>query len=248
MSISSLVLELWQFPFIRVWPEIWKSEIPPSEFFPISGDLGKLGIPNLARTSLIKCYWMLQNARVLNFTVSELLKKTGEVKLPSPLTPRNLYQLCTSFCLLSRILEIKEIYPNSKFIMLWLMMNFFLRNDWPTKGALPSSRDHCQILTIAILRHATSRTWTCAEPKFRLCWMKLCCSDKHYTKRPRLFPETGLVQVFFFSRTIPMTLTKYFSLSVTQAILINIKKIPSSLRQGNTQVKDFLKGRLITIQ
>ena len=28
MSISSLVLKLWQFPFIRDWPEIRKSEIP----------------------------------------------------------------------------------------------------------------------------------------------------------------------------------------------------------------------------
>ena len=35
--LSSLVLELWQFSFIRDWPEIWKSEIPPSEFCPISG-------------------------------------------------------------------------------------------------------------------------------------------------------------------------------------------------------------------
>ena len=49
MSISSLVLELWQFSYIRDWPEIWKSEIPPSEFFPISGDWGKLGIPNSTR-------------------------------------------------------------------------------------------------------------------------------------------------------------------------------------------------------
>ena len=32
MSISSLVLELWQFPFIRDWPEIRKLEIPPSQF------------------------------------------------------------------------------------------------------------------------------------------------------------------------------------------------------------------------
>ena len=32
MSISSLVLELWQFSFIRDWPEIRKSEIPPSDF------------------------------------------------------------------------------------------------------------------------------------------------------------------------------------------------------------------------
>ena len=78
MSISSLVLELWQFSFIRDWPEIRKSEIPPSEFCPISGDWGKLGIPNLARMSLIKYYWMLQNARVTAFTISELLRKNQE--------------------------------------------------------------------------------------------------------------------------------------------------------------------------
>ena len=58
MSILSLVLELWQFSFIRDWPEIRKSEIPPSEFCPISGDWGKLWIPNLARMSLIECYWI----------------------------------------------------------------------------------------------------------------------------------------------------------------------------------------------
>ena len=45
MSISSLVLELWQFPFIRDWPDIWKSEIPSSDFCLISGDWGELGIP-----------------------------------------------------------------------------------------------------------------------------------------------------------------------------------------------------------
>ena len=78
MSISSLVLELWQFSFIRDWPEIRKSEIPPSEFCPISGDWGELWIPNLAQMSLIKCYWMLQNARVTAFTVSELLRKNQQ--------------------------------------------------------------------------------------------------------------------------------------------------------------------------
>ena len=38
MSISSLVLVLWQFSFIRDWSEIWKPEIPLPEFCPISGD------------------------------------------------------------------------------------------------------------------------------------------------------------------------------------------------------------------
>ena len=38
LSISSLVLELWQFSFIRDWPEIQKSEVHLSGFCPISGD------------------------------------------------------------------------------------------------------------------------------------------------------------------------------------------------------------------
>ena len=70
MSISSLVLELWQFCFIRDWPESQKSEIPQFGFCPVFGDWGKLGIPNLARMSLIKCYLMLQNVKVTAFTVS----------------------------------------------------------------------------------------------------------------------------------------------------------------------------------
>ena len=75
MLISSLVLELWQFSFIRNWPEIRKSEIPPSEFCPISGDWGKLWILNLARISLKDCYWMLQNSRVTAYTDFELLRE-----------------------------------------------------------------------------------------------------------------------------------------------------------------------------
>ena len=49
------VLELWQFLFIRDRPEIWKLEIPPSEFCPISEDWSELGIPNLARMFLECC-------------------------------------------------------------------------------------------------------------------------------------------------------------------------------------------------
>ena len=78
MSMSSLVLELWQFSFIRDWPEIRKSEIPPSEFCPISGHWGESGIQNLARMPPMKCYWMLQNARVTAFTVSELSRENQQ--------------------------------------------------------------------------------------------------------------------------------------------------------------------------
>ena len=79
LSISSLVLKLWQFSFVRDWPEIWKSDIPSSEFFTLSGDWGELEIPNLTWMSLIKCYWILQTASVTTFIVSKLLRenKTG---------------------------------------------------------------------------------------------------------------------------------------------------------------------------
>ena len=92
MSISSLVLELWQFSFLRDWPEIWKLEIPPSEFFPISEDWGKLWIPNFARMSVIECYWMLQNCRVTAFTVFELLRE-NQLKVKA-------FQFCSSSLLI----------------------------------------------------------------------------------------------------------------------------------------------------
>ena len=88
MWISSLVLELSQFSFIRDGPEIWKSEIPPFEFCTKPEDWGKLGIPNLAQMSPIKCYLMLQNARVTAFTISELLREyqQGGSKITPPPT------------------------------------------------------------------------------------------------------------------------------------------------------------------
>ena len=72
-SISLLVLELWQFPFIRDCPEIKKSEIPSSEFYPIS-EIEK-SLKTKFGMSIIKCYWMLQNTRVTVFTVSECLRE-----------------------------------------------------------------------------------------------------------------------------------------------------------------------------
>ena len=42
-----------------------------SEFCPINGDWDKLGRPNLTQMSLIKCYWMLQNAKATAFNISE---------------------------------------------------------------------------------------------------------------------------------------------------------------------------------
>ena len=71
--------------FYRDLPEVQKWEIPQVEFCPISGDWGELWKPILAQMSLIKCYWMLRNARFTAFTVFELLRENqrgGGVKLP----------------------------------------------------------------------------------------------------------------------------------------------------------------------
>ena len=65
----------------------------PSEFCSISGDWGNEEIPNLERTSPIKCYWMLQNASVRTFTISELLRENqpgGGVNLPPSSHPPRL--------------------------------------------------------------------------------------------------------------------------------------------------------------
>ena len=60
---------------------------------------------------------------------------------------------------------------------------FFLWYGWPMKGVKSyfQSRSLSEILTISNLWHTTSRIWTCAEPEFRLWWMKLCSSDIHCT-------------------------------------------------------------------
>ena len=78
MAISLLGMELWQFSFITDLPKIWKSEIPLSEFCPISGDCGELGIPNFGRIFLMTSYRMLQNYRVTAFTVSELIRENKQ--------------------------------------------------------------------------------------------------------------------------------------------------------------------------
>ena len=63
----------------------------------------------------------------------------------------------------------------------------FLQNGWPTKRVKPYFQmgPLWEIFTVANLWHAASRIWTCPEPRFRLCWMKLCSSDNHYTMAPK---------------------------------------------------------------
>ena len=92
MSISSQVLELWQFPFTRISPEIRKSEITPSEFCPISGDWSKLGIPNLGLTSLMKWWNVTEWCKMPGLQLLQFLSYYGKtnrgeeegISLPSP--------------------------------------------------------------------------------------------------------------------------------------------------------------------
>ena len=126
--------------FIRDWPEIRKSQIPPSEFCTISGDWGKLRIPNLPRMSPIKCYWMLQNARITAFTVSELLRKNQQgIKLSPPprlgWSPYNTFHkfqnLFACFDLVSVQLLVIERARN-KFVVIEIVAECYLIN-WRTK-------------------------------------------------------------------------------------------------------------------
>ena len=60
----------------------------PACVLPISGDWDESGILSFARMSLIRCYWMLQNARVLAFTVFELLRENQQRSKITPQPPR----------------------------------------------------------------------------------------------------------------------------------------------------------------
>ena len=65
-------------------------------------------------------------------------------------------------------------------MMIWWWIVFCRMVDWrKSLASLPAE-------TIVTDPHhlkspnATGRIWTCAEPEFRLSWMKLCGSDNHY--------------------------------------------------------------------
>ena len=106
MLMSWLALELWQFSFIKDWPEIRKPVILLSMSCLISGEWGQSEIPNLAWISLINCYSVLQIASITAFTVSELLRETQQVgKITPPLPPPRLGFLSLHIHYLKSILQ-----------------------------------------------------------------------------------------------------------------------------------------------
>ena len=73
MSVSLLVLELGHFLYKGLTRTREIRNTP--HFCPLTEDWEKLGILNLAQMFVIKCYRMLQIARVTALTVSELLRQ-----------------------------------------------------------------------------------------------------------------------------------------------------------------------------
>ena len=69
-----------------------------------------------------------------------------------------------------------------------MMMNCFCGMVGHRKALYPyfQLKPLSKILTIVNLQHAASKIWTCAEPEFRLSWMKLCRSDNHCTTAPHI--------------------------------------------------------------
>ena len=83
----------------------------------MSGDWGKLAIPNLAGMYLIRCYSVLRNVRVTVFIVSELLRvnqQDGEMEgervelnlSPTPLHPHT--QIRVKLCWIALYLLSKQ--------------------------------------------------------------------------------------------------------------------------------------------
>ena len=67
-------------------------------------------------------------------------------------------------------------------MMMMIMMNCYCAGmvDRRKAFSLISSRDH----------------WTCAEPEFRLCRMKLCSSHNHYATAPRWASRVVGIETF----------------------------------------------------
>ena len=82
---------------------------------------------------------------------------------------------------------VKTTISNKKKMM---MMNYFCGMVDQRKAFMPYLQPEplSDILTIANLRHAASRVSNYAESEFRLCWMKLCSSDKqkNHFKRKKI--------------------------------------------------------------
>ena len=93
----------------------------------------------------------------------------------------------------------KLIQRNVKMMMLMMMMmmNCFcgMFDHWKAFTPYFQPGPLSEILTIANLRHAASRVWTCAESEFKLYWMKLCSWDNCYATATKKKTEKKIVDI-----------------------------------------------------
>ena len=83
----------------------------------------ELGIPNLGRMSLMKCYWMLQSTRITAFTVFELLRENtqwekGQITV----------QPCSQFFGTCRYLT--KSFFQKKLNRTWLLLIKMVKTSW----------------------------------------------------------------------------------------------------------------------
>ena len=92
------------------------------------------------------------------------------------------------------------IYIYIIYIYMMMMMNCFCGMvDRRKAYSLISSWDHCQSSSPSRI---CSRIWTCAEPEFSTCWMKLCSSDNYYTTASQIYIYIRLDNMIIYSCTI----------------------------------------------
>ena len=100
MSISLLVLKLWQFLFVWGWQEIRKSEIPSPDFCSVSGGWVELGIPTFPLMSLR----LLNAPKCQEYSVSELLRENQQGELGNiDMFSRRYFQMAISLTIIGTI-------------------------------------------------------------------------------------------------------------------------------------------------
>ena len=75
----------------------------------------------------------------------------------------------------------REVIITSILMMMKMRNCFCGMVDRRKSFSLISNRDHCQRSLPSQISNTLWSVWTCAEPEFRITWMKLCSSDNHYT-------------------------------------------------------------------
>ena len=100
-----------------------------------------------------------------------------------------------------------ELLENPMMMMMMMMMMKCSCGiaHWGKGFSLISNRNHVKDPHHRETLTRLQKIWTCAEPEFRLCWMKLCSSGNHYTTVPLM--DDNLHPGFVSEKKLPIQLT-----------------------------------------